>query len=156
MEVFIIMAQTWGQLQQVTTIGYIFKILSLTGSLVFLKTIAIAEEADTKILTSELKITRKQYRSTLSRLMKAGLVQKKCGDGKYFCYSLTEMGRLVYNTLSIIESAYDNRFKLEIIDSIGEANIQDSRFSKEEFAKLVDTLIDNSKVREILLKPLSH
>jgi len=156
MEVFIIMAQTWGQLQQVTTIGYIFKILSLTGSLVFLKTIAIAEEADTKILTSELKITRKQYRSTLSRLMKAGLVQTKCGDGKYFCYSLTEIGRLVYNTLSIIESAYDNRFKLEIIDSIGEANIQDSRFSKEEFAKLVDTLIDNSKVSEILLKPLSH
>jgi len=66
------------------------------------------------------------------------------------------MGRLVYNTLSIIESAFDNRLKLEIIDSIGEANIDESRFSKEEFAKLVDTLIDNSEVRKILLKPLSH
>jgi len=67
------------------TIGYIFKIISLPGYLVFLKTIAIAEEANTKILISELKITRKQYYSRLSKLMKAGLVQKKSGDGKYFC-----------------------------------------------------------------------
>ena len=88
--------------------------------------------------------------------MKAGLVQKKCGDGKYFCYSLTEMGRLIYNTLSTIESAFDNRLKLEIIDSIGEGNIDEGTFSKEEFAKLVDTLIDNNEVREILLKPFSR
>ena len=141
---------------QLTTIGYIFKIISLTGSLLFFKTIAIAEEANTKILISELKITRKQYYSRLSKLMKAGLVQKKCGDGKYFCYSVTELGRLVYNTLTIIESAFDNRLKLEIIDSIGEGNIDESRFSKEEFAKLVDTLIDNSELKEILLKPFSR
>jgi len=150
------MDQSGGQLVQLTTIGYIFNIMSLTGSLLFLKTIAIAEEANTKILISELKITRKQYYSRLSKLMKAGLVQKKRGDGKYFCYSVTEMGRLVYNTLSIIESAFDNRLKLEIIDSISEANIDESRFSKEEFAKLVDTLIDNSELREILLKPFSR
>jgi hypothetical protein len=139
-----------------TTIGYIFKIISLTGYLAFLKTIATAEEANTKILISELKITRKQYYSRLSNLMKAGLVQKKCGDGKYTCFSLSEMGRLVYNSLSIIECAFDNRLKLEIIDLIDEGNSDEARFSKEEFAKLVDTLIDNSEVREILLKPFSQ
>ena len=82
-------------------------------------------------------------------------MQKKSDGGRYFYYSFTEKGKSVYDGLSIMESGFDNRLKLEVIESIEDGIINESKFSKEEFAELVHSLIDNDKITEILLKPLS-
>jgi hypothetical protein len=48
----------------------------------------------------------------------------------------------------VIAVALEDYWKLKVIDSI---ELSDKEFSKEEYAKLVDSLIGNQKIKEILL-----
>jgi predicted transcriptional regulator len=125
----------------------ILKAIANEKSLILFKTIAVRADKDSSdISITKLKLTRKQYYSRLSNLMKTGLVEKR---GRK--YSLTSLGKLVYGAHALIESALDNHSKLVVIDSLLERNLSEyEKISKEEFAKLVDNLIDNCKIRDIL------
>jgi len=129
----------------------ILKAIANEQSLIIFKTIAVRADKDSSdISVTKLKLTRKQYYSRLSSLMKTGLVGKR---GRK--YSLTSLGKLVYGAHELIESALDNHSKLVVIDSLLEQNLSEyKKISKEELANLVDYLIDNYKIRDILIERL--
>lgn len=106
---------------------------------------AIAQtSANNDILTKKIKLTRKQYYSRMSRMIKVGLIKRK--NGKYF---LTSLGKIVYEAQAMIENALNDYWKLKAIDSLeGALNIE---LPTEERSKILDTLIDNHHIKEILL-----
>jgi hypothetical protein len=110
-----------------------------------LKSIAAAD-SNSDILITELKLTRKQYYSRMSGLIKAGLVKRQRGR-----YLLTTFGKVIYSAqMSLeakIESALDNYWKLKAIDSL-------EMPSREENDKVISMLIDNQEIKDILIKDL--
>ncbi len=110
-----------------------------------LKSIASAD-SNSDILITELKLTRKQYYSRMSGLIKAGLVKRQRGR-----YLLTAFGKVIYSAqMSLeakIESALNNYWKLKEIDSL-------EMPSREENDKVISMLIDNQEIKDILIKDL--
>jgi predicted transcriptional regulator len=104
------------------------------------------EKMDSRNLKSKIKITRKQYYSRLSRMMRAGLVRRKNGE-----YILTAFGKIVYESKVTIENAVNNYWRLKAIDSLETT----SEVPKEEQQKLIATLLDNEEIREILVRGAS-
>ena len=100
---------------------------------------------DSISLRSKTKMTRKQYYSRMSRLMKAGLIKRKNGK-----HTLPTFGKVIYNTHITIENAINNYWKLKAIDSLEMSN----DLPMEERKKLIDNLIENTSVREILARKL--
>src|SRR5918911_3001219 len=102
-----------------------------------------SKDSDSKSLRAKTKLTRKQYYSRMSRLMKTGLVKRK--NGKHV---LTAFGKVVYDAQITIETALNNYWKLKAIDSLE----MSSDVPKEERKKLIDNLIENHSIKEILAK----
>ena len=100
-------------------------------------------DSDSESLRNRTKMTRKQYYSRMSRLMKAGLIKRKNGK-----HNLTAFGRVIYDTQITIENAINNYWKLKAIDSL---EMSDD-LPVEERKKLIDNLIENNGIREILAK----
>ena len=96
------------------------------------------------ILVSKTKLTRKQYYSRVSTLMKSGLINKE--EGKY---TLTAFGRIIYHiALAAMENAVNNYWKLKAIESL--------RKSKDlptaECKKIIDRFIDNPEIKDIFVR----
>ena len=51
----------------------------------------------------------------------------------------------MYDSQILIETAINNYWKLKVIDSLEPKDL-----SEDEYAKVVNTLIDNTKIREII------
>jgi hypothetical protein len=111
-------------------------------SMELFSTVAL-ETIDSKNLKSKTKLTRKQYYSRLSRMIKVGLVRRK--NGKYI---LTTFGKIVYESKVTIENALINYWKLKAIDSLETSN----EVPKEEQQKLIEALLDNEEIRGILVR----
>jgi hypothetical protein len=114
------------------------------NTLIILRTIAALGQNSSNISVSKFNLNRKQYYLGISDLRKAGLIR-----GRYGKYFLTSLGKVVYYTQEVIENAVNDYWKLKAIDLL---NIPDEDLSKEELAKFIDSLIDNQKIKEILLK----
>jgi len=71
------------------SIADVFKVISDDNSLVLFNTIALAP-GDSDILKTTVKLSRKQFYSRMSGLVKAGLVTRKNGD-----YFVTSFGKIV-------------------------------------------------------------
>ena len=110
------------------------------------RTIALENgDGGSEILLSRTKLTRKQYYSRIADFIKAGLVKRK--NGKYGKYFLSTTGKVVHNFHIIIESAINNCGVLKATDSLESSN----NLSQEEYIKVVNTLIDNNKIKDIIL-----
>src|ERR687885_2632476 len=120
----------------------VLKSISDDESLELFRSIA-SSDSDSESLRSRTKMTRKQYYSRMSRLMKAGLIKRKNGK-----HNLTAFGRVIYDTQITIENAINNYWKLKAIDSL---EMSDD-LPVEERKKLIDNLIENNGIREILSK----
>jgi predicted transcriptional regulator len=107
------------------------------------RTIA-SKQSSTDILISELKLTRKEYYTRISRLAKAGLVKREKGK-----YLITTFGRVIYSAYldleTRIESAIQDYWKLKALDLM---NIS----STEENESIISTLIENQEIKNVLLK----
>jgi CheY-like chemotaxis protein/predicted transcriptional regulator len=114
------------------------------GRTVSLLKIIASERVYTSTLMNKTKLSRKQYYSRMSRLIKVGLVKKN--KGKYF---LTSLGKAIYDSQLRIENAIDNYWKLKAVDSF---EIYNNGISKEEYKKLVDNLIDDHQIKDILIE----
>jgi len=110
-------------------------------SLLLFNTIALSNSESSDILLAKLKLTRKQYYSRMSELVKANLVNRK--NGQYF---LTSLGKIVYDAQTTIRKAIANYWKLKAIDEL-ELN-DGGEMPKEEYNKIIDSLIDNDKIKE--------
>jgi DNA-binding HxlR family transcriptional regulator len=102
-----------------------------------------ANGSDTESLRNKIKITRKQYYSRMSRLMKVGLIKRKNGK-----HTLTAFGKVIYETQITIQNAINSYWKLKAVDSLETSN----DLPLEERKKLIDNLIENINIREILGK----
>lgn len=97
---------------------------------------------DGKSLQAQSKLTRKQYYSRLSRLMKTGLVKRR--KGRYY---MTFLGKIVDNSQSRVDTALVNYWKLRAIDSLETSN----ELPKEEQQKLIDSMLkDQKELKDIL------
>ena len=121
-------------------VAKVFESLSDNVSLGLFTTIA-HESINSVLLRNKIKITRKQYYSRLSKMMKAGLIKRN--NGKLV---LTAFGKIVYKVQKTVENASKNQWKLRAIDSI---ELSDE-LPGEERKKLLESLIDNKQLREIL------
>lgn len=130
----------------VSKVSLLFAISDKQASNIF-KSIASAD-SNTDILITELKLTRKQYYSRMSRLVQAGLVKRQKGR-----YLLTAFGKVIYsaqmNLEAKIENALSNYWKLKAIDSL-------EMPSREETGKVICALIENEEIKSVLLKEESH
>jgi predicted transcriptional regulator len=124
------------------TTATVLRTIADDKSMELFKTIAQGK-VDSESLKSKTKLTRKQYYSRLSRMIKAGLVRKKSGK-----YLLTTFGKIVFDVQLTVESALGSYWKLRAIDSLETSN----ELPKEEQQKLIDALLDNQEIKGILVK----
>ena len=94
----------------------------------------------------EMNLSKKQYYSRLSGLMDAGLIRRLKGK-----YSLTLIGKIVYDAHLNIGRALSHYWKLKAIESI-EISSPGTRLAKEELTQLIDALIDNHFIKDFLIK----
>ena len=120
----------------------ILEAISDVKSLKLFNTIA-TKGGNSEDLSVQLKLSRKEYYSRMSRLMKTGMVKRK--NGKHF---LTAFGKIVYDAQVTIRKAVESYWKLKAIDSI---DLSDEITVKER-DKLIHTLLDDAEIREILSK----
>ena len=120
----------------------ILEAISDVKSLKLFNTIA-TKGGNSEDLSVQLKLSRKEYYSRMSRLMKTGMVKRK--NGKHF---LTAFGKVVYDAQVTIRKAVESYWKLKAIDSI---DLSDEITVKER-DKLIQTLLDDVEIREILSK----
>jgi predicted transcriptional regulator len=117
----------------------ILRVLSVDRSLSLFEIVAVGNSAS-NVLRSRLDLTRKQYYSRLSALLKAGLIIR---EGR--SYSLSSFGKIVYDAQMIIRKALKNYWKLAAIDSV--QHLPDIGLNK-----IIDVLIENPEIKESLLK----
>jgi hypothetical protein len=133
-----------GRNQKLETLGNLMNLISDNKSLLIFRTIYLASGDSGENLRTQLKLTKKQYYSRISRLTKAGLVKRQ--KGRYF---VTAFGRVIYDAQRLLGSAVKNYWKLKAIDSLIIAN--DNKIPMEERTKIIDLMIGNPQIKEILL-----
>ena len=115
------------------------------NALVLFRTIAATRDGS-NILISKMNLSRKQYYSRMSVLMRSGLVKRNKGR-----YALTAFGKVVYDIEITIEIALENLWKLRAVDLV---QVEEA-LSKEEQTRILDTLIDSTKIKDVLLARIS-
>jgi hypothetical protein len=125
-------------------LAVVIKLISDDKSLLIFSTISLASGDSSETIRAELKLTRKQYYSRISRLIKAGLVKRQ--KGRYF---LTAFGKVIYDSQKLLGTAVKNYWKLKAIDTLGVAN--DNKMPKEERKRIIEELIGNRQIKDILL-----
>jgi DNA-binding HxlR family transcriptional regulator len=130
--------------QRICTTTRVLKTIADDKSLIIFNTIALSS-AGSDVFVNALGITRKQYYSRLSSLLKAGLVRREKGK-----YSLTTFGIILYYSQDMIGRAVDEYWKLKAIDTI--RSLGNGELPPEQFHTIFDKLIANQEIKYILLK----
>ena len=126
----------------------VLKTIANDKSLLLFDTIALSS-SDSDILVSTLHLTRKQYYTRLSALLKAGLVKREMAK-----YYLTTLGMILYHAQELIGKALNEYWKLKAIDSI---NVTcNGRLPQDQFHRIVDMLITNQEINDILLQQIKE
>ena len=124
------------------SLAVVINLISEDKSLLIFKTIFLASGDSSENLRTHLNLTKKQYYSRISRLTKAGLVNRQ--KGRYF---VTAFGKVIYDAQRLLGSAVKNYWKLKALDSLA-AN---DKVPKQERSKIIDLMISNPQIKEILL-----
>jgi hypothetical protein len=125
------------------TVADILQTISDKKALYLFETIALVKPSS-DILIAKTQLTRKQYYSRMSNLMKSGLVKRKNRK-----YTLTSFGKVVYDIHIIIEKVITNYYwKLKAFDLV---EVTNSGLSKEEHNKILDALIDNENIKQLII-----
>jgi hypothetical protein len=129
------------------TLDYILKRTSDEKTLALFHSIAVAD-GDRSSTLRKMNLTRTQYYGRISGLIDAGLIKRYKGK-----YSLTLLGKVVYDSQMIISKALTYYWKLRTIESIKTS--YGAAHSNEELDQLIDALIDNHHIKDIIMKPIS-
>ena len=92
-------------------------------------------------LMQMLNITRKQFYTRSSRLLKIGIISRKGGE-----IILTSFGRLVYNAQSKIATAFSHSSELRMTDVLK----SHSGMSEDELKRIIDKLLDDSELKNLV------
>jgi hypothetical protein len=121
----------------------ILRVLSVDKSLALFEAIAGGSSVS-DVIRSRIDLTRKQYYSRMSALLKAGLIKRRNGS-----YSLSSFGRIVYDAHVIIGKALEDYWKLAAIDAV--QHLPDIGRNK-----IIGVLIENPQIKESLLRDAHH
>jgi hypothetical protein len=124
----------------VQAVAKIFESLADEQSVILFTTIATGDINSIE-LRSKVSLTRKQYYSRLSRMIRVGLIRRRSGK-----LVVTAFGKIVFRSQKIVENANNNQWKLKVLDSIDVSE----ELPREERRKLLDNLIENKQLKEIL------
>lgn len=127
------------------SVSTILKKISDDKTLTLFNSIAISM-GDRNIHFRDMSLTPKQYYSRISGLMATGLIKRQRGK-----YSLTLMGKIVYDAHLNIGKALSYYWKLKAIESI-DMSSPGTRLAREELIQLINTLIDNHFIKDFLIK----
>jgi hypothetical protein len=128
------------------SLDYIIKRISDEKSLALFNSIANSSGDRSTTLTRS-NLTAKQYYARISGLMVAGLIKRHKGE-----YSLTLLGKVVYDSQMVIGKALTYYGKLKAIEEIEMS--YGATFPKKEFTELIDALIDNCPIKDAITKPI--
>jgi hypothetical protein len=133
----------------------ILKALSDNKALVLFNTIALTPDINNndgnQISIRKLGLTRRQYYSRLSRLTETGLIRRYNGR-----YSLTLLGKMIYDIHVTTSKVLSYHWKLKAIESIQMSVPGCARLPEEEFSKVVDTLISDYEIKDMVTKAIAH
>ena len=100
-------------------------------------------ECDSEVLITKVGLSRKEYYSRISRLVKAELASRNKGT-----YSLTMLGQLVYQAQLAIDDAVAISPKLKAVDMLKNS----STIPEGERVKVINFLLSNELNKNILLQ----
>jgi hypothetical protein len=131
------------------SITSILKKISDDKALILFNHIAVSD-GDRYIPLREMDLTTKQYYSRISGLLDVGLIRRNKGK-----YSLTLLGKVVYDAQMTIGKTLAYYWKLKAIESVDTTGSVPTGPTEGERIELINTLIDNHQIKDILLKTIS-
>jgi hypothetical protein len=127
------------------SITSVLKVISDEKSLVLFNNIVVSDNNNHRFISiKEINLSTKQYYSRISGFLKAGLIKRHKGN-----YIPTLLGRVVYDSQMVIEEAFSHYWKLKVIDQIETSH---SDLSIKEVTRLINALIDNHRIKDVLMK----
>ena len=134
----------------IPSITSIIKKISDDKALILFNYIAVSD-GDRYIPLREMNLTTKQYYSRISGLLSVGLIRRDKGK-----YSLTLLGKVVYDSQMTIGKTLAYYWKLRAIESSVEMSASvTAGFPEGERVQLINALIDNHQIKDILMKTIS-
>jgi hypothetical protein len=133
----------------IPSITSIIKKISDDKALILFNYIAVSD-GNKYIPLREMDLTTKQYYSRISGLLSVGLIRRDKGK-----YSLTLLGKVVYDSQMIIGKTLAYYWKIKAIDSIEMSASVTSGLPEGERVQLINALIDNHHIKDILMKTIS-
>ena len=109
------------------------------------------KDSTTKLLLTKTQLTRKQYYSSLSKFIKIGLIKRTNG-----IYSLTTIGKIIYDAKTQLDSCINDYWKFQIIDQLEKTSSKDNSLPKEEFTSVINALVSDSKMRDIIMSQIKR
>jgi hypothetical protein len=104
---------------------------------------SIAKESVESVVLKVAKgLSRKQYYSRTSQLLKVGLIKRKNGR-----FSVTAFGAVIYHAQLVIESGIKNYWKLKAVDSIRSS----TDIGEQERVKLIKSILGDTRIEKILV-----
>jgi hypothetical protein len=131
------------------SINFIYKKISDDKALSLFNSIAISN-GESYVPLKEMNLTTKQYYTRLSGLIDAGLIRRVSGK-----YSLTLVGKIVYDAHLKIGKALSYYWKLKAIESIETSATSGNDLLEQELTQVINALIDNNHIKDILMKSIS-
>jgi predicted transcriptional regulator len=101
------------------------------------------ESVDVEVLKQKKGLSKKQFYSRASQLLKVGLIKRKKGR-----FSLTAFGAVVYHAQLVIESGIKNYWKLKAVDSIRSS----TDIGEQERVKLIKSILGDNRIEKILME----
>ena len=101
------------------------------------------ESVESDVLKQTNGLSKKQYYSRTSQLLKVGLIKRKNSR-----FSLTAFGAVVYHAQLVIESGIKNYWKLKAVDSIQSS----TDIAEQERVKLIKSILGDNRIEKILVE----
>jgi hypothetical protein len=123
----------------------IFEALSDNKALILFNTIALASDVDNESIQIQIRklgLTTRQYYSRMSRLIETGLIRRLNGR-----YSLTLLGKMIYDVYITTSRVLSYHWKLLAIESMQMSSPAGAKLPAEEVSKVVDTLIGDHEIK---------
>jgi hypothetical protein len=132
------------------SISDILKKISDDKALVLFNSIAVSPpDNDRYIPLREMNLSTKQYYSRISGLTAAGLIKRRKGR-----YSLTMLGKVVYESQMLIGRSLAYYWKLKAIESIEMSS--GDRLPEGELPQLINALITDPQIKDILVNSIPN
>jgi hypothetical protein len=130
----------------IPSIDSILKKISDDKALILFNYIAVSD-GDRYIPLRVMDLTTKQYYSRISGLLDVGLIRRHKGK-----YSLTLLGKVIYDAQMTIGKTLAYYWKLKAIESVETTASVTTDLPEGEIVQLINALIDDHQIKDMLLK----